>query len=810
MYSFMIVIFTLMFGLGQWSNPCQSNCTVEAASATSLILIDGVLDEADWDVAIPAGDFHQVTPREGLIASYQTKVRILHDQRTLYVGATLIDPLPNQIQRTLGRQDRFNQADWFLIALDANNDQKTAFHFAVNAAGIRVEGFEADGTAPSQWISEDIFGKQRFEFDPSWDAEWSASAKIDSSGWTVEIAIPISLLQTTRSKKDSWGVNFRRWVPRAAELSEWAFISLLDRHQGEVRQFGKLSLAADIHPNTHRSGYVYASALNYAEQDDTPILLPIAGAHGRITLGRSATLQAGVLPELIPEDVTEYIDGNFATSQRTIHYDRFLPVSQKLIAVVPSGSSLIFDRLRGGDCIELILGGASLNTRLLNRVTAAGLASGYLDSGNDSEISFGFTGRTQLDVGDQSVIGISATHQPVSSDYNLASDTSEGTVSSALLDWDFRTQRRSQWSGQFGGSRFISTNSCEDDLANADSITIENPVFSPISREGYAARLEYGQSGKATNWFTRIKISHPDFVTVPTESGNLLDQIEVLTGFRGTLTNVAGIVKRGQWTAGVTQRFEYTSLSAKKTTLVGMADLLTSRNNMISLAMHTGIQSSGHIRLGLDASISSDNRRKMMATPRFGMMVGQDNPNSLYGSLNLRGSPKSWISLEANLMTLYASGNLSTPQWLTETLLTNPLLASEHLLVNPSVQCTSGFRHVRDRIFKSFNCLRTYAIASVGVNNKLSFEVGAHGVGIGVINRQNLRMIVDGLTELIGVFRWEFKRRSLLSFGVNWGRSVGVSNVPESWNNLFQLLDPRSRADRYYLLSLSISRRWQR
>ncbi|MCY4233612.1 MAG: carbohydrate binding family 9 domain-containing protein [Bacteroidetes bacterium] len=806
----MDIVFVLIFGLGQWVNPCQSDCTVEAASATSLILIDGVLDEADWDLAIPAGNFHQVTPQEVSIASYETKVRILHDQRTLYVGATLSDSLPNQIQRTIGHQDRFNRADWFLIALDANNDQKTAFHFAVNAAGIQVEGFEVDGAAPSQWILGDIFGEQRFKFDPSWDAEWSASAKIDSSGWTVEMAIPISLLQITSSKKDTWGVNFRRWVPRAAELSEWALTSLRDRYQGEVRQFGSLILAEEIHPNIHRSGYAHVSALNYAEQDDIPAFLPIAGAHGEVAFWRSVTLQAGVLPELIPEDVTEYIERNFAISQRTINYDRFLPISQQVIGMTPTGSSLIFDRLRGSDCTELILGGASLNTRLLNRVTAAGLASGYLNSGNDSGILFGFTGRTQIDIGDQSVIGISATHEPVPSDYNLTSDSIGGTVSATVLDWDFRTQRHSRWSGQFGGSRFMITNSCEDALGNADIITNSTPVFSPTSREGFAARFEYGQFGKETNWFTRVKISHPDFVTRTAESGFLLDQLEVLAGFRGTLTNGAGVFKRGQWSGGVAQRFEYTSLSAKETILVGMADLLTSRNNMISLAMHTGVQSSGHIRFGLDASISSDNRRKMTVTPRVGMMLGQDYPNSLYSSLNLRGSPKSWISLEANLMTLYASGNLSTPQWLTQTLLANSLLTAEHLLLNPSVQCASGFGYERSIIFKSFNCIRTYAIASIGLNKKLNFEVGVHGVGIGITDRQNLRTIVDGITELIGVFRWEFKRRSLLSFGVNLGRSVGVSNVSENWDNLFQLLTSPTRGDRYYLFSLSISRQWQR
>jgi len=807
----MIILFVVILGFNQIIFTCQPDCAIDATPTTNLIRIDGILDEEDWSEAMPARDFFQATPLQGRIASFHTKVRILHDQKTLYVGATLTDPDPHLVQKTRGRNDRFNQADWFLIALDSNNDRHTAFYFAVNAAGVRVEGFQADGEGPNQWSSKNIFGEQLFKFDQAWDAEWSASARVDSIGWTVEMAIPISLLEIMRGKKPSWGVNFRRWVPRKAELSEWALISLHDRNEGEVRQFGTLQFMEDLRPTIHRFGYAHATALNYAEHDDTPAFLPFVGASTGVTFWKSMAIQASVLPELIPEDVTEYIDVNFSASDRMFDYDRLSPISQSLISSTPSGPSLIFDRLRGTDCIDLVLGGASLNTRLPHGVTATGITSVNLATVNESTIPLGFTGRIQKDIGDQSMIGVSATHELVSTDSNLFSEISGGIASAALMDWDLRTsQKQSRWSGQVGISRFRTKNYCQETPITADTLTFESLNFSPTYREGIAARVEFGQFGKAINWFSRMKLAHPDFVTRSVESNLLLDQIEITTGFRGALSNGTGIIKQGQWSAGISQRFQYTGFSAKETILFGVTDVLTSRNHMVSVALHTGVKPSGYFRFGLDASISSDNQRRIIATPRFGMVIGQNDPRIMYGSLNLRGAPKSWFSLQTNIMSLYTSGNMGASGWLTEALLSNPVWTYEHLDMNPSVQCIYGFRNVRSRVFKSSNCLRAYLIASVGVNRKINFEIGVHGQSIGVTDNQNLKMVVDGITELIGGFKWKFKTRSIMSIGVSWGRSTAATNISQNWNNIFQLITVPSRGDRYYLLSLTITRRWQR
>jgi len=61
----------------------------------------------------------------------------------------------------------------------------------------------------------------------------------------------------------------------------------------------------------------------------------------------------------------------------------------------------------------------------------------------------------------------------------------------------------------------------------------------------------------------------------------------------------------------------------------------------------------------------------------------------------------------------------------------------------------------------------SHLFASVGVNQKINFEVGVYGHSIGITDQQNLKLVVDGLTELIGGFKWKFKTRSVMSIGVN-------------------------------------------
>ena len=64
---------------------------ITARRASQPIVLDGVLDEPAWASADRVGDFVQSEPQTGALATEATEVRILYDETTLYIGATLHD-----------------------------------------------------------------------------------------------------------------------------------------------------------------------------------------------------------------------------------------------------------------------------------------------------------------------------------------------------------------------------------------------------------------------------------------------------------------------------------------------------------------------------------------------------------------------------------------------------------------------------------------------------------------------------------------------------------------------------------------------
>src|SRR5215208_3901631 len=61
---------------------------------TEPIKIDGRLDEPSWSQAEVATDFRQQEPNEGEPASEKTEVRLLFDDKNLYVGVNAFDSEP--------------------------------------------------------------------------------------------------------------------------------------------------------------------------------------------------------------------------------------------------------------------------------------------------------------------------------------------------------------------------------------------------------------------------------------------------------------------------------------------------------------------------------------------------------------------------------------------------------------------------------------------------------------------------------------------------------------------------------------------
>ncbi len=183
--------------------------SVRAFRTPRMPVIDGKLDEAEWQQAPAITNFIQQLPRTGYPARFQTDVRVLYDADRLYIGATMFDPEPRKAI-TSGKERDFvsSASDLFGLVLDTFKDRRNSFLFLVNPAGaVRDEQTYND----SRTIVE------------AWEGVSRARTAINDSSWTVELMIPLRTLRFDASRSpQEWGVNFIRRVRRTSETSYWA------------------------------------------------------------------------------------------------------------------------------------------------------------------------------------------------------------------------------------------------------------------------------------------------------------------------------------------------------------------------------------------------------------------------------------------------------------------------------------------------------------------------------------------------------------------------------------------------------------
>src|SRR3990167_6768466 len=99
-----------------------------ASRAEGPIVLDARLDEASWATARVATGFVQNDPRGGQPATYDTEVRLLYNDRALYVGVFAKDPDPNAIIINELRKD-FNtgSGDGFQIVIDTFHNERNGY-----------------------------------------------------------------------------------------------------------------------------------------------------------------------------------------------------------------------------------------------------------------------------------------------------------------------------------------------------------------------------------------------------------------------------------------------------------------------------------------------------------------------------------------------------------------------------------------------------------------------------------------------------------------------------------------------------------
>ncbi len=237
---------------------------------------------------MPLNDFVQRIPNEGVQPSVRTEVRVLYDDRALYVYARLMRPDPQAIRTSVTRRDGDSDAETFTVSLDTYLDRRTAYSFTVSSGGVRGDAYHSQDSEDS--------GRE-----PQFDPVWNARTRVDSAGWTAEMRIPFSQLRFNAADEHTWGMQLSRYVADKAERIQWALIPL--DAAGFSSRFGRLEGIRGLAPARRVELLPYVASEAAYRTSDTranPFLNRYGARVGgdlKVGLGPNLTLDATINPD---------------------------------------------------------------------------------------------------------------------------------------------------------------------------------------------------------------------------------------------------------------------------------------------------------------------------------------------------------------------------------------------------------------------------------------------------------------------------------------------------------------------------------
>lgn len=253
---------------------------------TKAPIIDGNITDETWNTVPWDTDFTQLSPTEGNKPTQKTKIKIIYDEKNLYLAVRCYDSEPDKIVKRLSRRDG-NVGDWIEINLDSYRDLRTAFAFTVTAAGVKGEEFAS------------LNGKS---WDKSYNPIWFVKTKIDVEGWTAEFKIPFTQIRFTDKEEQIWGMQIQRMDFRLNERTLWQ--RMPRTVAGWISNMGELHGIKNIKPQKQIEIQPYA--VGQTETFEKEIGNPFAtgkrssanfGLDGKIGITNNLTLDFTVNPD---------------------------------------------------------------------------------------------------------------------------------------------------------------------------------------------------------------------------------------------------------------------------------------------------------------------------------------------------------------------------------------------------------------------------------------------------------------------------------------------------------------------------------
>jgi len=231
--AFASLIFTLCPANGQNGLPNNRKTPVIIERITSDVDFNGVPDEEFWQSAAPL-QMTMHSPVFGKQPTEKSDIRIVYDEKFIYIGAWLYYDDPSMMQSVSYKRDYMGMgSDWLGIFLDTYNDKENSQMFFTTPDGLRFDAGIQKDAVPARPDQESM--------NLSWNTFWDVLTKKDDYGWSAEIRIPLSSLRFQEVNGEvKMGLTVERWIPAKNETDvfpaippDWGEISVMKPSQAE-------------------------------------------------------------------------------------------------------------------------------------------------------------------------------------------------------------------------------------------------------------------------------------------------------------------------------------------------------------------------------------------------------------------------------------------------------------------------------------------------------------------------------------------------------------------------------------------------
>lgn len=286
----LVILFFSIFSFGQ-----SEKKSFVIKYTTAIIKPDGALDEPIWETTKSISAFNQYFPLDTVQAQNQSEIKILYDDKNLYIGIKAYSIGTNYALQSLKRDFTGTGNDSFSLLFDTYNDGTNAFLFGINPQGVLREGLISNG------------GTDFNNLNLSWDVKWQGNSKIHDDYFTVEMIIPLTSLKFEEGAT-KWRFNSYRIDTQSNERSSWMRIpqnqSITNlAFMGEMvfeKPLGKSRTPLAIIP------YINAISQKNFETDEGYNSVKVGG-DAKVAIGNSLNLDLTLNPDFSQVEVDDQV-----------------------------------------------------------------------------------------------------------------------------------------------------------------------------------------------------------------------------------------------------------------------------------------------------------------------------------------------------------------------------------------------------------------------------------------------------------------------------------------------------------------------